>query len=82
MKLGEISVKIKMISGLHLTATNKKHIVDLLNKGWKEGGTKKLWYEILERDGKLVTLMVSTKDSNDWGKVFWRKGKYVIEVSD
>jgi hypothetical protein len=75
-------MKIKKLEGLHLTATNKKHIVQLLERGWKEGGTKTIWYEVLERDGNVVKLTVSKKDKNDYGRVFWRNGTYVIQVSE
>ena len=75
-------MKIKKLEGLHLTATNKKHIVQLLEKGWDEGGTKTIWYEILERNDNIVKLTVSKKEKSDYGRVFWRTGTYVIEVSE
>lgn len=73
-------MQVKKIEGLHLTATNKKHIIQLIQNGWKSGGTKRIQYEILDQDGDIYTLKVYTKDSNDYGKQFWRVGNYVVQV--
>lgn len=72
---------IRLIQGLHLTATNKRHIQELLDAGHEAGGTKTLHYRFTGREGNRVSLVMSKKESDSRGRMFWRSGSYVVDVT-
>jgi hypothetical protein len=74
-------MNISMISGTHLTATNKRHIAQLISQNLVEGGTKALHYELINRDGDMFQIKVSKKLSNDWGKVYWHSSVYTVKAA-
>jgi hypothetical protein len=75
-------MKLTMIEGLHLTATNKSHIAQMLGKDMRTAGTKALRYEITDRDGDMVKLIVAKREVSEiTGKKFWRTGRYTVRVS-
>jgi hypothetical protein len=74
-------MNVKMIEGLHLTATNKRHIAHMVKEGMMEAGNKTFSYVITNIEGDLVRLTVAKKERNDSGRVVWRKGHYLVEVN-
>ena len=72
-------MQITMTEGLHLTATNKRHIAEMLTKGITEGGTKTLYYTFTNIEADIARLTITKKESNDWGKVVYRKGHYAVK---
>lgn len=72
-------MQITMTEGVHLTATNKRHIAEMLTRGLMEGGTKTLYYTFTNIEGNTARLTITKKESNDWGKVVHRRGEYAIE---
>jgi hypothetical protein len=72
---------IAMIEGLHLTATNKRHIAEMIARGMDDAGSKRIAYKITGREGDVVSLTIASKDADDWGRPVWRKGRYVVKVS-
>jgi hypothetical protein len=74
-------VKVAMLSGLHLTATQKRHIGQLVEQKLTEGGTKALGYKITAQRGDVYDMIVSKRDSNDRGQTFWRRGNYTVRVT-
>ena len=63
---------ISMITGTHLTATNKRHIGELLSQGITQGGTKRLHYKFTSIEGDVAAVTISHIDINDYGKKFVR----------
>jgi len=74
-------MQVKMIEGLHLTATNKRHIAEMMARGMMEAGTKRLGYVITNIEGNTVRLTVINRDKDDWGRPVTRRGHYVVEVA-
>jgi hypothetical protein len=73
-----MKMNIVKLEGNHLTATNKRHIAEMLTKGITEGGTKALHYVFSEIDGCFARLSITKKEKNDWGKTVYRKGNYRV----
>ena len=75
-------MQVKLIEGLHLTATSKRHIVELLSQNIMKGGTKRIHYTIekIEGEENQYSVVTSQVESNDYGKKSVRKYKYVVEV--
>ena len=74
-------MQITMTEGLHLTATNKRHIAEMLTKGITEGVTKTLYYTFTNIEADSARLTITKKESNDWGKVVYRKGHYAVKFN-
>lgn len=75
------TTRITMLDGLHLTATNKRHIGQMIAQGLTTAGTKALRYRITDRADDIVKLVVSTRDSDAFGRKFWRRGEYTVQIA-
>lgn len=75
-------MQITKLEGLHLTATNKRHIAEMLTKGMTEGGTKTIYYTFTNIEGNTARLTITKKETNDWGNVVYRRGHYAIAFRD
>lgn len=73
-------MQVKMIEGLNVTATNKRHIADMVSRGMMEAGTKTISYIITNIEGAIVRLTVIKRETNDYGRTVSRRGNYVVEV--
>lgn len=71
---------VRMIEGLHLTATNKRHIAEMVAQGMTQGGTKTLRYEITDREGDRLRLTIAKRETDTLGRPIWRRGAYLVEV--
>lgn len=61
----------------HITATEKRHIKQLIENGWLKGGTKKKFYTMEETASGFVGT-VSTKCKDDSGRAVVRKQKFTV----
>ena len=75
-------MQITKLEGLHLTATNKRHIAEMLTKGMVKGGTKTLWYEFSDIADNAASVKITKKERNDWGKVTFWTTSYKIAFRD
>lgn len=73
--------QIKMLDGLHLTATNKRHIAQMIAEGLTSAGTKAIQYRITDRADDIVRLTVATRETDAFGKKFWRRGQYTVQAA-
>ena len=71
-------MNITMTEGLHLTATNKRHIAQMLAKGMTEGGTKTLQYIFTNIEDGFARLTIIKSETNDQGRKVSRRGNYAI----
>lgn len=74
-------MQVKMIEGLHLTATNKRHIADMVSQGMTEASTKTISYIITNIEGALVRLTIIKRELNINGRPVSRRGNYLVEVA-
>lgn len=77
-------MQVKLIKGLHVTATNKRHIAQIIQNGWSQGGTKRLGYRIekIEDQDDMYNVEITSVDSNDYGKKFNRVMNVVVQVKE
>lgn len=73
-------MKVKMIEGLHLTATNKRHIAAVVEQGLTSGYSKRIAYHITDRDGDIYSIRIEQNERNDYGKIITRIQNVKVEV--
>jgi hypothetical protein len=71
-------MNITMTEGLHLTATNKRHISEMLTKGITEGGTKALHYIFTNIEDGFARLTIVKHETNDQGRKVSRRANYAV----
>lgn len=59
---------LKLISGYHVTATEKAAVVQMLERGMKEGWTKIKHYKITPKGKNKIEVVIKTKGKTDYGK--------------
>lgn len=57
---------VHLLAGLHITATDKRHILALVDKGWQRGSTRRKSYEITERRGNTLRLTSRAGKATTW----------------
>jgi hypothetical protein len=75
----EMEMQIKMIEGLHLTATNKRHIADMITRGMMDASTKTISYIITNIEGTIARLTIIKRETDMRGRTVARRGHYVVE---
>ena len=71
---------MKITGKRHLTATEKRDIKEIINRGWLVGNTKRKSYK-LEKTDAGFTGFVFTKERDDWGKMTQRKQSFTVEIN-
>lgn len=71
-------MQISLTTGRHLTATNKRHIAEMIGRGQMKGATARIQYEFDTMGDGVAALTVYTKDKTDYGRVFWRNQAVTI----
>ena len=74
-------MQIKLIEGVHLTATNKRHIAEMLTRGMMQGGTKRIGYKFSSAEGNVAKFTLIQNERDDWGRPVTRRGNYVVEFT-
>lgn len=72
---------IKLIEGLHLTATNKRHLSQMVQANMTRGQSGKLAYEIepIPNEPKQWRYLIVKRERDDWKRLVIRKSKGVFE---
>jgi len=74
-------MSIRLIEGLHLTATNKRHLAEIIEAGWTEGHSNRINYTVApieERPG-CYRYSWSKRETSDFGRQQTREGSGIIE---
>ncbi|WP_312408341.1 hypothetical protein [Rhizobium sp.] len=71
---------VHLLAGLHITATDKRHILALVDKGWQRGSTRRKSYETTERKGNTLRLTIQSRESNDLGRPLTRNSRVTVEI--
>ena len=74
-------MNIRMIEGLHLTATNKAHIAQMISEGLMVAGNKTFRYEVTSIEGNRAALTMTKRELDSQGRKIARKGAYVVEFA-
>lgn len=74
---------IRLIEGLHLTATNKRHMSQILANGWLSGSTKALAYtlEPLPDHPGRYRFTIRKAERDDRGRATPRYSRGIIATS-
>lgn len=72
---------IRHIEGLHLTATNKRHMAAILANGWQSGASGQLAYSLepIAGQSNRYAYSIRKKERDDWGKPIVRQWRGIIE---
>jgi hypothetical protein len=81
METGDKQMNIRMIEGLHLTATNKAHIAQMISEGLMVAGNKTFRYEVTSIEGNRAALTMTKRELDSQGRKIARKGAYVVEFA-
>ncbi len=73
---------IKLIEGLHLTATNKRHLAAIVAKGWTKGESARLSYKLepIEGEPGRFRYSIGQMETDSWGRPQYRVRKGVIQA--
>ncbi len=74
-------MSIRLIEGLHLTATNKRHIASIIQNGWTEGKSNQIGYTVtpIEGEPSRFRYHLRKRERDDWGRPVLREGRGIIE---
>lgn len=73
---------IRLIEGLHLTATNRAHMAALIGQGRLTGATKALAYtlEPIAGEARRYRFTIRKAERDDWGRPAPRYSRGIIEA--
>lgn len=71
---------VHLLDGVHLTATDKRHILALVDKGWQHGSTRRKSYAITERTDDTLRLTIESRVSDDFGRPQTRRQCVTVEI--
>lgn len=74
---------IRLIEGLHLTATNKRHLAEIIGKGWTSGQSKRIAYTVtpIEGEARRFAYHWRKPEADDFGRAVIREGRGIIELT-
>lgn len=74
---------IKLIQGTHLTATNRRHMSQILAQGWLKGETTRLAYQFEPIDGQAgqYRFTIGQMETDMWGRKQYRQQRGIIQTS-
>jgi hypothetical protein len=70
---------MKITGSLHLTATEKRHIKQLIENGWTQGGTKRKFYR-LEKTDCGFSGKVETPETDMMGRRIVRTQRFEVSI--
>lgn len=68
-----------IIGKYHVTATEKKHIKQIIANGWTQGGTKRKFYKMEKTDFGFSGI-INTYEKDDWGRPITRKQSFTVTL--
>lgn len=78
-----MSVTIRLIEGLHLTATNRRHMAQILAQGWTHGTSGRIAYQLepLPDTPGRYRYSIRKRESGDFGRPIVRQCRGIIEAA-
>lgn len=73
---------IRHVEGLHLTATNRRHIGQMIGTGMAQGVSGPLSYSLAPIDGKpgFWRYSIAKRERDDWGRSQVRRSSGIVEL--
>ena len=75
------SIKVLPSSRDHMTATEKRHIKEILGLGMLQGKVRNKKYFLTQKEENIYSVKLSQTCTDDWGRKFTRDRLYDIKVS-
>lgn len=74
---------IRLIEGPHLTATNKRHLAQMIERGMTSGQSARLKYRLdpMPDSPGLFRYLIEQEERNDWGRWQTRRSRGVLQHS-
>lgn len=74
-------MSIRLIEGLHLTATQKRYLAEIIARGWTEGHSGRFRYSLAPIEGAPSRFRYHWRknERDDWGRCVTREGRGIIE---
>lgn len=74
-------MSIRLIEGWHLTATQKRHLAEIIARGWTEGHSGRFRYSLAPIEGEPSHFRYHWRknERDDWGQPVTREGRGIIE---
>jgi uridine phosphorylase len=73
---------VHLVEGVHLTATNKRHLSEIIGNGWTHGRSNRIAYTVAQVEGvpSRYSFRIEKAETDDWGKPVTRISRGIIEV--
>ena len=73
---------VHLVEGVHLTATNKRHLSEIIGNGWTQGRSNRIAYTVAQVEGEPTrySFRIEKAETDDWGKPVTRISRGIIEV--
>jgi hypothetical protein len=76
-------VTIRLVEGLHLTATNRRHMAQILAAGWIRGDSGRLRYQLESVPGApgRFAYTIRQNERDGFGRLTIRQSRGIIEAA-
>ena len=71
---------VHLIEGTHVTATDKRHILAVVDNGGQTGQTRLARYSITQKDGDTLRVQIEKRERNDLGRPVVRRLNVKVEI--
>lgn len=73
-------INISLIDGYHITATDKRHIAEIIRRGWSKGASKYRHYSITEGKEDTACVIIESKERTSSGRMEIRRNTVTIRI--
>lgn len=71
---------ISLLKGYHITATEKRHISELLESGQTSGATSKMRLEILSQQEQIFEIAIHTRERDSYNRLVPRRSLVTVKA--
>ncbi|WP_022712249.1 hypothetical protein [Pseudochrobactrum sp. AO18b] len=71
---------ISLLKGYHITATEKRHISEVLESGQKCGATSKMRLEILSQHDQIYEIAIHTRERDSLNRLVPRRSLVTVKA--
>jgi len=73
-------ISISLIEGYHITATDKRHMAEIIRRGWSKGVTQYRQYSITERNEDTARVVIESNERTSSGRMEIRRSAVTIRI--
>ncbi|WP_376711210.1 hypothetical protein [Pseudochrobactrum lubricantis] len=73
-------ISISLIEGYHITATDKRHMAEIIRRGWSKGASKYRHYSITERNDDTARVVIESNERTSSGRMEIRRSTVTIRI--